>query len=123
MASPARRYDDPSMTAPAPARRPLSIVDLASLLYLGAVWGAAFLFLRVAAPEVGPVWAAEIRLLIGAAVLLAVAGRSTWRIARGRLTTFAIVGALFSAVPFTLISFATLTLHAGFTSLLNQCPF
>lgn len=107
------------MTAPAPARRPLSIVDLASLLYLGAVWGAAFLFLRVAAPEVGPVWAAEIRLLIGAAVLLAVAGRSTWRIARGRLTTFAIVGALFSAVPFTLISFATLTLHAGFTSLLN----
>jgi drug/metabolite transporter (DMT)-like permease len=33
--------------------------------------------------------------------------------------TFLIVGALFSAVPFTLISFATLTLHAGFTALLN----
>ena len=29
------------------------------------------------------------------------------------------MGALFSAVPFTLISFATLTLPAGFTSLLN----
>ena len=42
------------------ARRPLSIIDFASLLFLGAVWGAAFLFLRIAAPEVGPAWAAEI---------------------------------------------------------------
>jgi drug/metabolite transporter (DMT)-like permease len=107
------------MAAPVPARRPLSVVDLASLLYLGAVWGAAFLFLRIAAPEVGPVWAAEIRLVIGAAVLLMVAGASTWRIVRSRLLPFLVVGALFSAVPFTLISYATLTLHAGFTSLLN----
>src|SRR4051794_38938440 len=107
------------MPAAAPTRRSLSVVDLTALLYLGAVWGAAFLFLRVAAPEVGPVWAAEIRLAIGAAVLLAVAGASTWRVARGRVASFLVVGALFSAVPFTLISFATLTLHAGFTSLLN----
>src|SRR5690349_1399668 len=107
------------MTSSTPARRSLSIVDLASLVYLGAVWGAAFLFLRVAAPWVGPGWAAGIRLVIGAAVLLVVAGGSTWRIAQGRLTTFILVGALFSAVPFTLIAFATLTLPAGFTSLLN----
>ena len=105
-------------TAP-PAKRPLSIVDLGSLLFLGAVWGAAFLFLRIAAPEVGPVWAAEIRLAIGAAVLLLVAGRATFRVARARATTFLIVGALFSAVPFTLISIAEVTLPAGFTSLLN----
>lgn len=108
------------MAAPtAPARRSLTLVDLGSLLLLGAVWGAAFLFLRVASPEVGPVWAAEIRLGIGAAILLVVAGRSTVRYARGRLGTFLVVGALFSAIPFTLISFATLTLDAGFTSLLN----
>jgi drug/metabolite transporter (DMT)-like permease len=105
-------------TAPA-ARRPLSIVDFASLLFLGAVWGGAFLFLRIAAPEVGPAWAAEIRLAIGAAVLVAVAGPATFRIARGRVTTFLIVGALFSAVPFTLIAIATVTLPAGFAALLN----
>ena len=81
------------------ARPSFSIIDLGSLLYLGAVWGAAFLFFRIAAPQVGAVWAAEIRLAIGAAVLLAVAGPRT-------------------AVPFTLISYATVTLHAGFTSLL-----
>jgi drug/metabolite transporter (DMT)-like permease len=106
-------------TAQPAARRPLSIVDLRSLLFLGAVWGAAFLFLRIASPEVGPVWAAEVRLAIGAAVLLVVAGRQTLRVARGRVATFFLVGALFSAVPFTLISFATLTLPAGFTALLN----
>ncbi len=105
-------------TAPS-TRRPLSIVDLGSLLFLGSVWGAAFLFLRIAAPEVGPAWAAEIRLAIGAAVLIVVAGRQTLRAARGRATSFLIVGALFSAVPFTLIAFATVTLPAGFTSLLN----
>ena len=102
-------------TTPA-ARRPLSIVDFGSLLFLGAVWGAAFLFLRIAAPEVGPAWAAEIRLAIGAAVLLALAGPATLRVARRRATTFLIVGALFSAVPFTLIAVATVTLPAGFAA-------
>ena len=102
-----------------PVRRSLSYVDLASLLFLGAVWGAAFLFLRIASPEVGPAWAAEIRLVIGAGVLLAVAGRATWHVAQGRMASFLLVGALFSAVPFTLIAIATITLPAGFTALLN----
>jgi drug/metabolite transporter (DMT)-like permease len=102
-----------------PPRRPLSTLDLSSLLFLGAVWGAAFLFLRIAAPAVGPAWAAEIRLAIGAAVLVVVAGPRTLKAARGRVTSFAITGVLFSAVPFMLISFATVTLSAGFTALLN----
>ncbi len=102
-----------------PAQRSLSVVDFASLLFLGAVWGASFLFSRVAAPEVGPAWAAEIRLAVGAAFLLAVAGRSTLAVARGRMTSFLVVGALFAAVPVTLVAFATVTLPAGFTALLN----
>ncbi|HEU4671373.1 MAG TPA: DMT family transporter [Candidatus Limnocylindrales bacterium] len=106
----ARRLDTP---------RSLSPVDLLSLLYLGAVWGAVFLFMRVSAPEVGPVWAAEIRLAIGAVVLAALAGGSTLAAARGRIRDFVVVGALFSAIPFTLIAFATLTLPAGLTALLN----
>jgi drug/metabolite transporter (DMT)-like permease len=102
-----------------PAQRPLTLLDLASLTYLGAVWGAAFLFLRIAAPEVGPAWAAETRLAIGAMVLLLFAGRSTFRATRGRVASIMTVGALFSAVPFTLIAVATVTLPAGFTALLN----
>ena len=102
-----------------PARRPLAATDLVALLFLGAVWGAAFLFLRIAAPQVGPAWAAEIRMLIGAAVLVVVAGPATLEVARGRVIGFLVVGAFFSTVPFMLISFATLTLPAGFTALLN----
>jgi drug/metabolite transporter (DMT)-like permease len=100
-------------------RRTLSVVDFGSLIFLGAVWGAAFLFLRIAGPEIGPAWAAEIRLAIGATVLIVVAGRRTLRVIRGRTTSFVIVGALFSAVPFTLIAVATVTLPAGFAALLN----
>src|SRR3954447_3968961 len=106
-------------TSLAAGRRSLSPLDLGSLIYLGAVWGAAFLFLRIASPEIGPAWAAEVRLAIGAAVLVLVAGRATWRVARTRLVSFLLVGALFSALPFTLIAVATITLPAGFTALLN----
>ena len=35
------------------------------------------------------------------------------------MVSFVVVGALFSAVPFTLIAIATVTLPAGFTALLN----
>lgn len=114
-------------TTPAAAARtgatgsasPVSVVQLGQLLFLGAVWGAAFLFLRVAGPDVGPVWAAEIRIAIGASILLLIAGRRTWRIARSDLLAFAVVGAAFSAIPFTLIAVATLTLPAGFAAVLN----
>ena len=105
---------------PTPTPRSTALPDLAALLYLGAVWGAVWLFMRIAAPEVGPVWAAEVaghaaRLLL----LVAVAGRRTWRTARGRVRDFLITGATFSAIPFTLIAFATLTLPVGLGALLN----
>lgn len=108
------------MAAPTPtASRPLSSLDLGALVFLGAIWGAAFLFLRIAAREVGPVWTAEARLVVGASVLAVLFGHRTFAAARGRWTAFLVTGALFSAVPFTLIAIATVTLPAGFTSLLN----
>lgn len=103
----------------APATRSVSLSDMSLLVFLGAVWGGAFLFFRIAAPEVGPVWTAEIRLLIGAGVLLLVAGRRALPVVRGRVRDFAVVGAMFSAVPFSLLAFASLTLPAGFGALLN----
>ena len=47
------------------------------------------------------------------------AGRRTLAAARGRWLAFLVVGASFTAIPFTLIAVATLTLPAGFTALLN----
>jgi drug/metabolite transporter (DMT)-like permease len=96
----------------------LGYLDLGMLLYLGAVWGAAFLFLRVAAPEVGPVWTAEIRIaLAGTALAVLVGPRRLWAL-RHRLRSLGVVGLTFSAIPFSLLAFATLTLPAALASLL-----
>ena len=118
VAGPCRSRMLAGMTAPRTSRS-LSLTDMGLLLFLGAVWGGAFLFFRVAAPEVGAIWTAEIRLAIGATVLLAFAGRRALAVVRTRLRDFLIVGATFSALPFSLLAFASLTLPAGFGALLN----
>jgi drug/metabolite transporter (DMT)-like permease len=107
------------MTAPRPSTTSaVTATDLALLVYLGAVWGAAFLFFRVAAPELGPIWTAELRVAVAGLALAAFTGRSAWAAARRQPAAFLIVGATFSAIPFTLLAFATLSLPASLASLL-----
>jgi drug/metabolite transporter (DMT)-like permease len=96
----------------------VSLADLGLLLYLGAVWGAAFLFFHVAAPELGPIWTAELRVAIAGLALALFTGRATIALARTRLLPVLFVGLTFSAIPFSLLAFATLTLPASFASVL-----
>src|SRR5262245_31068999 len=105
-------------TTPSSPASSVSSIDLALLVYLGAVWGAAFLFFRVAAPELGAIWTAELRVAVAGLVLALFAGRSAWAAARRRPLAFLVVGATFSAIPFTLLAFATLSLPASLASLL-----
>src|SRR5262245_60386433 len=96
----------------------IGIFDLGALVYLGAVWGAAFLFFRVASPEVAPVWTAEIRIALAGLTIAAFIGpRRVWAL-RHHARKLAVVGAFFSAIPFTLLAFATLTLPGSLASLL-----
>lgn len=67
----------------------------------------------------GPLWAAEIRIGLAAIILIAIAGPRAYRALHGRFLRVAVVGAAFSAIPFSLIAFAALTLLAGFGALLN----
>ena len=53
--------------------------DMARLLALAAIWGASFIFMRVTAPVLGPVWTAEGRVLIGG---LALAAWFVWKLAK-----------------------------------------
>jgi drug/metabolite transporter (DMT)-like permease len=99
--------------------RSLPASDLLLLLALGATWAAAFLLFRVASTDVGPVWAALGRIGIGALVLAVPFGRSTLALARGRVGSFFIVGTTFSAIPFTLLAVASLTLPVATGTLLN----
>ena len=94
--------------------------DALDLVVLGALWGAAFLFMRVAAPAFGPVTLIAVRVTIAAALLLPLlvreGGLAQARSAAGRL---ALVGALNTAIPFALFAYAALTLPAGLSSVLN----
>ena len=94
--------------------------DTARLVLLAAIWGASFLFMRIAAPALGPVLTAELRTLIAGVALaayFAVTGFDPeWR-RWGR--HYVTVGILSSAVPFLLWAYAALSLTAGLLSVLN----
>jgi drug/metabolite transporter (DMT)-like permease len=90
------------------------------LLVLGAIWGSSFLFMRVAAADFGPFALVEVRLVLGAAILL----RFLWR-ARQALTPahwrrFAVIGALNSAVPFSLFAWGAERAPAGVGAIANS---
>ena len=94
--------------------------DIIDLLLLGAIWGSSFLFMRVAAPEFGPVPLIAVRVAVAAAFLsFVLARRGGFPGMKGQLAPLALVGALNSAIPFSLFAFAALSLTAGFASVLN----
>ena len=98
----------------------MKLSDALELLLLSALWGGSFLFMRVAAPVLGPVWLIELRLSLTVLLLLPLVVRlGLWREIRRHWLSMLIMGGLGLAAPFTLISFASLSLPAGFTSILN----
>jgi drug/metabolite transporter (DMT)-like permease len=92
--------------------------QLAQLVAIAALWGASFLFIRVAAPVLGPVALIDARMALAGAVLLAIAAASGRMPRRAQSGRFAVLGALWAA-PFTLIAVAELHLTASLTSVLN----
>jgi drug/metabolite transporter (DMT)-like permease len=94
--------------------------DLLELLLLAAVWGASFLFTRIAAPVLGPVLLIELRVLLAGLTLLLLATRfNLMSEIRKNLIPLLVIGCMNTAIPFLLFAFAALYLPAGFSSLLN----
>jgi len=94
--------------------------DAVELVVLAAIWGASFLFMRIAAPELGPVALMALRVGIAASLLVAaLALRGGLAALRGRLLHVVVVGAINSTLPFCLLAYATLSMTAGLTSILN----
>lgn len=99
----------------------MSARDTVEFLALAAIWGASFLFMRVAAPEFGPLSLMLVRCAIGAATLLPVLlWHGEGRELLGNAGRLLVVGTLNSAIPFVLLGVATLSLTAGVTSILNS---
>jgi hypothetical protein len=94
--------------------------QFAELLALAALWGASFLFMRVAVPEFGPVMVTEIRVLLASlalAPLLWMSGH--WRALRAHAGPLVVVGVVNSALPFALYSYALLWISTGLAAIFN----
>lgn len=92
---------------------------MALLLLLAALWGASFLFIRVAAPVLGPLPLVAARTAIAGLVLLPLVGEGGRRALAARWPRLLVLGVLNAALPFVLIAFATLTITASLASILN----
>ena len=91
------------------------------LILLAMIWGSSFLFQRVAVPELGPNWVATGRLVLGALVLVIVmlAMRKPLHL-RKNAGAYIWIGFINSALPFWLFAYASITLPAGVTAVMNS---
>lgn len=94
--------------------------DLGELLLLGALWGASFLFMRIAVPEFGPLALVFVRVALAAALLLPLlAWRGQWPALRTHWRRIAVVGIVNSALPFLGFTIAALVLGTGLMAIFN----
>lgn len=99
----------------------MRLTDCLILLILAALWGASFLFMRVAAPDFGPIPLVAFRMSVAGVALAPVFFRREARaILRQHWWHLLVSGVLGTAIAFVLLSWASLTLTAGFTSLMNS---
>jgi drug/metabolite transporter (DMT)-like permease len=97
--------------------RPRDIVDL---VLLAALWGASFLFMRVAVPQFGALPLAALRVGGAALLLLALlASRSGLGGMLEHWRPIALIGISNSALPFLGFSMAAMSIPAGLSSILN----
>jgi Predicted permease, DMT superfamily len=89
------------------------------LLVLGAVWGGSFLFMRVAAPAFGPYALVELRLALGALVLLPFLWLARAQFPLKVWPKLAAIGIINSALPFLLFAWAAQRAPAAIGAICN----
>ena len=89
------------------------------LVLLSALWGASFLFIRIASPVLGPNVMAALRIGLATLTLIGIMriANESWPWSHWR-ELFGL-GTLTVALPFLLYAWAALHLPAGYSSLLN----
>lgn len=87
----------------------MTLRDLALLLLLGALFGSAFLFVGLTAPAFGPLALMDLRVFLGAGVLIlwSLAARQPLNFKRP-WTDWLALGGLNAALPFAFLGFAQL---------------
>jgi drug/metabolite transporter (DMT)-like permease len=98
----------------------LKLIHLLQLVSLAALWGASFLFIKLAVPHFGPIPLTGARSAIAAITLmplLLLSGK--WAELRQNWLHIMVIGLISTAVPATMLSLSTQYTSAGFASILN----
>jgi drug/metabolite transporter (DMT)-like permease len=109
----------------APARAAAQPADTASrrtpveLTLLGAVWGGSFLFMRVAAADFGPFALVEVRLALGALILLPFLWQARARFTPAVWLRVAGIATINSVLPFVLFAWGAERAPAGIGAITN----
>lgn len=109
--------------ATAPTLAPVAVnrwLTPLELTVLGAIWGASFLFMRVAAKDFGALALVEVRLALGALVLLPLLWRAREQFTATHWLKLAGIAAINSAIPFALFAWAAQRAPAGVGAIANS---
>src|SRR5215211_7458832 len=95
------------------------------LLFLSALWGASYLFIKVAVEEIEPTAMIELRLILagavlGAVLLYRVGARETVAQVRATGLNGLVLGVLNGAIPFTLIAWGEKHIDSGVAAIANS---
>ncbi|MDA7702090.1 DMT family transporter [Gammaproteobacteria bacterium] len=90
------------------------------LIFLGALWGSAFMFIKVATPEYGPVALVNARLIIASLIFLPILLRKKYLPLLAPIWKHVLVlSVINNMIPFTLFSFASLGSSSNILAILN----
>lgn len=95
--------------------------SFAEIVLLGALWGAAFMFMRVAVPEFGAFSMAAARVGLACVIMLLLVAALRHSLAfRAHWKTYLAVGAVNTAIPFVAYSFAAQHIPAAYSAIANS---
>lgn len=98
----------------------MSSKHLLQLFVLAAIWGASFLFIRMAVPDFGPAPLSATRSSIAALTLTPLMLlKGQWPVFRQYWKHLLVIGLISTALPFSFLSISTQYTSAGFASILN----
>jgi len=90
------------------------------LTFLGALWGSAFMFIKVATPEFGPITLVNTRLLIASLIFLPILLQKKYiHLLKPIWKQVFVLSIMNNAIPFTLFSYASFGADSNILAILN----